>query len=213
MTASTVHPLTEEWLDRLRAAARVLPASERAELVSDIESHLAESIPPGASEAEVRDALDRLGDPEEIVAEAAGPPAPAAGRGGLEWSAIILLLVGGFLFLVGWIVGVALLWSSKAWTVKDKLIGTFLLPGGLALSYGLVAFSALGATQVCTQVTPPTPAGSTQGALTTAQGQVCHGGVSGSVQLLLLAGLVASIVLPIMTAVYLARRADRPRPA
>ena len=152
MTPSTLHPLAAEWLDRLRAAAGRLPASERADLVSEIEAHLAESIPPGASEAQVRDALDRLGDPDEIVAEAAGAPELRSGRGTQEWVAVILLLVGGFALVVGWIVGVVLLWTSRAWTLRDKLIGTFVVPGGLAVGYVLFAFGALSGAQVCTQL-------------------------------------------------------------
>jgi uncharacterized membrane protein len=199
MTASTMHPLATEWLDHLRAAAARLPASERAELVSELEAHLVESIPPGASEAQVRAALDRLGDPEAIVAEAAGAPEGLRSRRGTqEWAAIILLLVGGFLFLIGWIVGLVLLWSSKAWTLRDKLIGTLVLPGGLLGSYVFFAFGALSAAQVCTQVGN--------------QPEACKGGHSTGVNLLLLAGLIASVVLPVLTAIYLARRADRPRP-
>jgi len=198
MTASTLPPLATEWLDRLRAAAGQLPASEQADLVSEIEAHLAESIPPGASEAEVRKALDRLGTPEEIVAEAVGPLAHAGPRRGThEWAAIILVLAGGFLFGVGWIAGVVLLWTSKAWTVRDKLIGTLVVPGGLALANLFLLFALDGASQTCTQVGN--------------QPMVCSGGESGLVTGLIVAGLIACIVLPILTAIYLARRADRPR--
>lgn len=198
MTASTLHPLATDWLDRLRTEAERLPASERADLVSEIEAHLAESIPPGASETEVREALDRLGDPEEIVAEAAGPPEEVHERRGThEWAAIILLLAGGFLLGVGWIVGAVLLWTSKAWTVRDKLIGTLLVPGGLALANVFLLAGLEVSSQVCTQVGN--------------QPQVCHGGQSGSESALWVVGLIAAIVLPIFTAIYLARRADRPR--
>ena len=63
MTASTLPPLATDWLDHLRTAADRLPAAERSDLVSEIEAHLMESIPPGASEAQVREVLDRMGDP------------------------------------------------------------------------------------------------------------------------------------------------------
>ena len=199
MTASTLHPLAAEWLERLRTAAAYLPPSERADLLSDIEAHLAESIPPDASEAEVRTALDRMGDPEEIVAEAAGPAAMGSRRGALEWAAIILLLLGGFLFLVGWFAGVALLWSSRAWTVKDKLIGTFVVPGGLALLfYG--AFLGL--------TTSGSSCGSVDG-----RKPVCSDGSGGSTtgDIVFALVVIALVVLPIGTSVYLARRADRPQ--
>ena len=199
MTASTLHPLAMEWLDNLRAAAERLPSSERADLVSDIEAHLAESIPPGASEAQVREALDRLGTPDEIVAEAAGPTDQSAPRRGThEWAAIILVLAGGFLFGVGWIVGVVLLWTSRAWTVRDKLIGTLVVPGGLAIANLFVLAALTWSVQVCTQYAN--------------QPKVCKGGNSDATNLLWIAGLIASIVLPIVTAIYLARRSDRPGP-
>ena len=59
-------------------------------------------------------------------------------RGTREWAAIFLLLFGGFALGIGWVVGLVLLWSSRAWSTLDKLVGTFVLPGGLAGSY--VAF-------------------------------------------------------------------------
>ncbi len=31
-----------------------------------------------------------------------------------------------------WVVGVVLLWRSRAWSVRDKLLGTLVVPGGLA---------------------------------------------------------------------------------
>ena len=198
MTASTQHPLAAEWLERLRTASAALPASEQADLLADIEAHLAESIPADATEAEVRDALDRMGDPEEIVAEAQGSPLPVAPRRGtLEWVAIVLLLAGGLLFVLGWFVGVALLWASRAWTVRDKLIGTFVVPGGLAAFFIPLLWGLVGASQVCTS-----------GA---GQKTVCQGGLSPTETVVFFVSLFATLVLPMITAVYLARRADRPR--
>jgi hypothetical protein len=45
---------------------------------------------------------------------------------------ILWLLFGGFAFGIGWLVGVVKLWDSRAWTVGEKLLGTFVIPGGLA---------------------------------------------------------------------------------
>jgi hypothetical protein len=44
--------------------------------------------------------------------------------GGLEIAAKILLPVGGFLLLVGWLAGCVLLWVSPRWRWTDKLLGT-----------------------------------------------------------------------------------------
>src|SRR5262249_26217803 len=65
-------PLVLAYVEELRRAARDLPSARRAELVQEIEEYLAEALPPDAGEAEVRTALDRLGDPEQIVAAERG---------------------------------------------------------------------------------------------------------------------------------------------
>ncbi len=131
MNVSTLHPLARDYLKRLKKAAAILPRARRTELVGEIEAHLSEAIPAGASEAEALNVLERLGEPAEIVAEAWTGQAPAS-TGLNERVAVPLLLVGGFLFGVGWVVGVVLLWNSRVWTLRDKLIGTLVIPGGLA---------------------------------------------------------------------------------
>jgi uncharacterized membrane protein len=144
MTTQTLHPLAAAYLDRLREAARRLPRGRREELVDEIRSHLLESLAVDAGEAEVRSVLDRLGDPAEIVdAEQPGATVAADPRGTREWAAIILLLLGGFAVGIGWIAGLILLWGSRAWTTTEKLIGTLVIPGGLAT--GTWALVVLGA--------------------------------------------------------------------
>jgi hypothetical protein len=89
---------------------------------------------------------------------------------------------------------VILLWSSRAWTTKDKLIGTSILPGGL-LATALILVLALGRAtkQTCINL------GATVVHCT-------HGPSTGpstldSIALILLA------LTPVATAVYLTRRA------
>ena len=89
---------------------------------------------PDASEVEIHNLLDRIGQPDDIAAEALGSPANGVtnlGSDVREIIAVAFLLVGAFLLVVGWIVGLVLLWTSRVWRLRDKLIGTFLLPGGL----------------------------------------------------------------------------------
>jgi hypothetical protein len=169
MNHSSLHPLARDYLKRLEKAAAILPRARRNELLTEIESHLGEAFPAGASEVEARNVLERLGEPAQIVAEAARQ-APMARAGMHEWLAIPLLLAGASLFIVGWFVGVALLWSSRIWTLRDKLIGTLVLPGGLA-SAPFVSASG-----------------------------------SGNLGLVL---AILSVVLPVLTAIYLGRRATR----
>jgi hypothetical protein len=84
----------------------------------------------------VRAVLAGLGDPHEIVMAALtadqGETAPIPpGMSGLELAAVPLLLFGAVLAGFGWLVGLLLLWASPRWTLRDKLLGTFILPGGM----------------------------------------------------------------------------------
>jgi len=188
MNAATLHPLARDYLKRLKKAAAILPRSRRNELLAEIESHLSESLPSDAGQAEALNVLERLGEPAEIVAEAGAGQALAPRAGLNEWLAISLLLAGGFLFVVGWFVGVVLLWSSKVWTLRDKLIGTLVLPGGLATSAFVFTFVGAGT-------------GSDSGS----------SGVGVNYLALVLFGLFGGLLvaLPILTAIYLGRRATR----
>ena len=106
MTTDTLHPLAADYLERLRRAGRGLPPGRRRELLAEIEGHLSEAIEPGASDAEALTVLDRLGEPEAIIAAEMPPPDELQDRRGTrEWTAIILLLFGGFIFVVGWFAG------------------------------------------------------------------------------------------------------------
>src|SRR5215210_3386965 len=134
MTTVT-HPLIADYLHRLERAAQVLPKSDRDELVAEIRSHLDDGLAADATEADVRNLLDDLGTPEEIVAVAA-PPRPTVKRGPREVFAVLLLLTGIPPF-IGWIVGAGLLLWSPLWTWWQKLLGILVWPGGLFLAGGL----------------------------------------------------------------------------
>lgn len=125
------HPLVEDYLKRLQAAAGKLPRAERKDLIADTESYLDQAIKPDASAFEVRAMLGALGTPEALAAQprpkrAKPEPEPT------ESSAIILLAVGGLFIGIGWFFGVYLLWRSRVFSLVDKLIGTLFWPGGLA---------------------------------------------------------------------------------
>lgn len=217
-----VDALVSAYLNRLTeaAAAAGLPADRSDDLRTEVAAHIDEARASGAvSEAEVRDVLDRLGTPTEIVTAAAydmtyPPPPPAATydagtgttppgatyttpppgasyekpppetyaapppgmtygapgpgmtyespephmtyagtpppgstygapRPGMSYDgppeprlrvrevgAMLLLLFGGFVFVVGWFAGVLLLWASNRWTTKEKLLATLIWPFG-----------------------------------------------------------------------------------
>lgn len=139
MTMNTVDRLVEDYLRQLDGAARDLPSDRRADLLDEIGQHIEAARNAGAhDEAGVRDVLDRLGSPGDIAAAARGesPPPPAVGvaEGStrLELAAVLLLTLGSVLLpVLGWLIGVVLLWASASWTTREKLLGTLVVPGGL----------------------------------------------------------------------------------
>ncbi len=133
----TMHPMGEEYLQRLGRAARVLPRGQREELLAEVRSHLEAGLPPDASEAEARNVLDALGSPADIVA-AARPDHVPTRRGAREVLAL-LFLVTGLPPVLGWLVGVGLLVSSPLWSVRQKLVGILVWPGGALTVSGLVS--------------------------------------------------------------------------
>ena len=192
MTTTSLHPLAEDYLDRLERAARRLPRAERRELMEEIAAHLSEATYPEMSDAEVLTVLDRLGAPDEIV-ESQRPVelSHPSRRGTHEWAAIFLLLFGGFLFIVGWIAGVILLWTSRAWDTRDKVIGTLVVPGGLASA--LIVAVLTGTKQKClTRNGGPT---------------ICTPGPSTVHSVVEIAVFGVCVVGSIFTSVYLAQRA------
>ena len=75
--------LVEDYLDRLERELADFPSARRRELVQEISEHIAEarSALETETEADVRNLLDRMGDPADIAAEAHEVPlAPRADR-------------------------------------------------------------------------------------------------------------------------------------
>jgi uncharacterized membrane protein len=195
------HREVGEYLRRLQRSMADLPAERRQEILAEIEEHIAEDLAerPAATDADVRNALERVGDPGDIAAEARERfGIKPARRSWTDPAAIILLLIGGFT-IVGWFVGVVLLWISDAWNTRDKIIGTLVVPGGLAgsLGVGLASTGVRGASCGPVEITVA------PGACATAPSSV------GSVVGLILAVLV--VIAPIATAIYLSRRLRQAR--
>jgi hypothetical protein len=115
--------LVDDYMRRLAAAAAHLQASRRAELVAQIREHVEAALRQEAAhdETAVRNVLERLGPPEEIVeAEESSPPITDGRAGWLEVVALLALVVLPF---VGWLVGSVLVAVSRAWAGRDKIIG------------------------------------------------------------------------------------------
>jgi flagellar basal body-associated protein FliL len=141
--------LVDDYLRRLEHAAAHMQRARRAELVAEIRGHIETALreEQAAGEAAVRNVLDRLGPPEEIV-EAAEPPPEDRPAGRLEIAALIALIVP----FIGWLVGTILVFASRVWSRRDKVIGVILLFLPIAiLSLGYVAAGPSGSEEA----TPP----------------------------------------------------------
>ena len=224
--------LVHDYLSRLERAAAGLAPERRQELLAGIEEHIdaARAAGVASDEAGMRTLLDRLGEPAEIVAAAddSAPPGPsaagdAAGSGaaqhtadrgrrrgtGLELAAVIMLTAGSFFLVMGWLVGVVLLWCSDRWSLRDKLLGTLVVPlgpGGVLVFGALVPFSAGPA---CSGGAVPAPSAQ---ALVSGTEDVVRCSSSGPPEwippVLMVLLLLASVAVPIWLYRTARRRAD-----
>ncbi len=227
MESTVGDALVDTYLQRIAAAAADLPPDRRDELVAEISEHIDAARSSGEvhDEASLRDLLDRLGEPEEIVAAArddddlspSSPPSqptPPVLRYkkpgiGLEITAVLLLTLGSIVPLIGWLAGVIIAWTSRRWTTGEKLLATLVFPGGPFLALWLTTV-ATGA-QICgssttsgldgTSVQGPETCTSSGGSLPPAVG----------IPLLVLL-VVAPIVVAILLVVRARRRADAEPP-
>jgi uncharacterized membrane protein len=141
--------LVRDYLDDLEAAASDLPPDRRAELVGDVREHieLALAEAGGTDEATVRDVLDRLGSPQEIVAAEAvtevqsvaatrATPPPHKDRPPLsvETRALLLLTVGAVVLpFIGPILGLWVASGATRWSLTQKRTAVLIVFSLLAL--------------------------------------------------------------------------------
>jgi hypothetical protein len=206
VTATHADQLVADYLARLGSALVDVPSDRRDEIIGEIRSHIAEERSRLADEtdADVHNLLDRIGDPAELAAaarsasQATPEPAMKGGAGVVEILALVLTPLI-------WPVGVILLWVSPKWSVRDKLIGTFLPPGGYPAIFLALTVGAF------------TPAyTSSCGTSTDSQGNVisqsCTGfaALPGWEQTLItvatVGGAVILLLLPVLVGIYLATR-------
>lgn len=194
---TTARPLVDAYLQELDYAARGLPPRERDELVGEIRAHITAALPSEPTEAEVRNVLERLGAPRAIAAAAGTPVQRPAQRGAREAFALVLL-VTGFPPAFGWLAGVGLLLWSPLWSVRQKLLGLLVWPGGyfgLLFLGGFMITSSSGTTAcVSTVASAATQCSSTHSGLPTWAGAVLA---------------AAAFAAPLLVAAHLWRAAGR----
>lgn len=203
MTAQHEQQLADRYMTDLEEALSPIDSQRREELLADVRAHLAESIAEGD---EVEDVLRRLGDPLLVAHAAIEEHGPA--RGPEPWLpalTITALLVGGLVVpVVGWLAGVALLWSSGRWTFREKLLGTLVVPGGL-LPATYLALNPLTDTQ-CT-VTQSVPPAALDAPAEVFVNSVCESPTTGATLALTIALVLVLVLAPVLAAVRLVRAA------
>jgi uncharacterized membrane protein len=184
----------KSYLKDLDQHLSYLPRQRRNEVLQEIGDHIADSRTELGPDHPVEDLLDRVGDPEVIAREAAGHEGlKASTTRWMEILAIIFLLPGSLLLpIVGWVIGVILLWASSVWTLRDKIIGTLIVPGGLLPAFFIPLFSACSTLVINGHVV------STD----------CPQGLAAKAYL---AGWILLILAPIGTGIYLGVRLRRAR--
>ncbi len=150
--------LVRGYLERLRAAAAGLPPDRREELMAEVREHIGVALSAEAgelTEVSVRNVLDRLGPPGEIVraeredpatpsTPQVGAPAPPAVPpwGALEVAALVTLAAGGIVLpVLGVLLGLLMAWLSDRWSTQQKLVASaiVLLPMILVLPVALIS--------------------------------------------------------------------------
>jgi uncharacterized membrane protein len=154
----------EDYLHDLEEELRDLPPARRRELLEEIREHIGEALAemPKGEEAGVRNVLERVGEPAVIAEEARERFGIERAKPGVrEILTLILLPLGGFLYVIGWAVGAILLATSQVWTSREKVIGLLVVPGGLlpAFLFGLMGGRECSETRVNGRVVSETCSG------------------------------------------------------
>jgi uncharacterized membrane protein len=144
MTAPHVIHIVESYLARLEADLAVLPAERRRELLADVRVHITEARAglEQETDADLLNILDRLGEPAELARAATDarveqvpaqqPAPPALAWGWIEVAAILLLILA-------WPAGAILVWLSRFWRTRDKVVATVLGAVPFSLGFPLLA--------------------------------------------------------------------------
>jgi hypothetical protein len=131
----------DDYVARVDKALRGLPRSGREEIVGEIAEHARAAVAEldNPNDAAVRTALERIGDPDDIAAE-------ARERFGIvravptwrEPVAIGALLIGWLIPPFGTLIGLVALWTSRVWSGTQKVAATLAMPAGVLLPAAFV---------------------------------------------------------------------------
>lgn len=136
------------YLNELEQAAAGLPTERRAELLAQVNEHLDRELSDITDATEAQLVLDRLGDPYDVVAEAAAdlPEPVSTGSNAAEIISLLLLGIGGFaLPLIAPFIGVLIMLSAPRWTHHQVRVTGLIVGIGVLAAIALVAIAASGA--------------------------------------------------------------------
>lgn len=147
MTTDT-NPWAQAYLAELDRASVTLPADRRVELREQITTHLTEELAGTTADEQARAVLARLGEPADLVAEAAAdlnaPPATTTGPSGAEVVALLLMGIGGIVVpLIAPAIGVTLMRSTPRWTTGQVRVSWGILSVGLLAALGLLGLATI----------------------------------------------------------------------
>ena len=147
MTTDT-NPWAQAYLIDLDRAAATLPADRRAELNEQITAHLADELASTTDGEQARAVLARLGDPADLVAEAAADLSPVSSTAtrpsGAEIVSLLLMGIGGIAFpLIAPAIGVTLMRSTTRWTTGQVRASWGILSIGLLAALGLLVLATI----------------------------------------------------------------------
>lgn len=118
-------PIVTDYLLELSDALADVPRSTRVEILAGVREEL-----EGLGEDEAAERIRSLGDPHFIAAGAREDVAAPSEAPEPQWRstvAALLVMVGGVVIpFIGWIAGIALMWTSRAWSTRVKLLATVL---------------------------------------------------------------------------------------
>ena len=137
----TTTSVLDDYLAEITMFAQGLSPERRAELLSGIAEHFREAQAEGSVNDvdSARALVARLGDPEMIVRDAGAAdditdphstPLSRLRSTHTELAAVLWLTIGSFLPLVGWFIGLRIVWTSRLWSARDRVVAALVIPGG-----------------------------------------------------------------------------------
>ena len=165
MRPGSRHPLVEKYLADLQRAGGRLPRAQRDELVAEISAHVDAGTSAARSEADIRNMLEDLGHPLDIV-NAAAPSGTGTGPTGrlavtLGVFAVLLIPMPGLGIPVG-VVAAILGWRARLNARQlghiNRMATSAVALGAVAVTVPVLLFTLLASsgTDADTEVPPET---------------------------------------------------------